>query len=88
MRIIQSRFLAFVVSAMFILSFAGCSSNVPAVQPGSADAPGVVQEQAIKTGPFKAMQAPEFKLMDMAGAEWTLSQLKGNSVALVFFTSW
>lgn len=45
-------------------------------------------EEAVKTGPFKGMVAPDFTLKDLDGTEWTLSQLKGNSVALVFFTSW
>lgn len=43
---------------------------------------------ALKTGAFKGMLAPDFTLEDMTGKAWTLSELKGNSVALVFFTSW
>lgn len=44
--------------------------------------------QDTESGPFKGMQAPDFTLKDLSGTEWTLSELKGNSVALVFFTSW
>lgn len=88
MRINHSRLLSFIVLVMLILSVVGCASNAPSVQPNTAEAQVAVQEQATKTGPFKGMQAPDFKLVDMDGTEWSLSQLKGNSVALVFFTSW
>lgn len=43
---------------------------------------------AAKTGPFKGMLAPDFTLKDIEGKEWKLSSLKGNSVAVIFFTSW
>lgn len=43
---------------------------------------------ALKTGPFAGMQAPDFTLKDLAGKSVKLSDLRGNSVALIFFTSW
>lgn len=60
---------------------AGCQAAPRATQaPPTGEAP--------KTGAFKGMLAPDFTLEDMTGKAWTLSELKGNSVALVFFTSW
>lgn len=63
---------------------AGCQSTP--VTPSDTAAPA--DASATKTGPFKGMQAPDFTLKDMADTSWTLSELKGNAVALIFFTSW
>ncbi len=53
-----------------------------------ATAMGCASQPQEKSGPFKGMEAPDFALKDMSGTEWTLSSLKGSSVALIFFTSW
>lgn len=76
--------------AVIAAVLSGCSAvsqeppAAPTAEPAQAEAPAA----AVKVGPFKGMQAPDFTLKDMEGTEWTLSELKGNSVALVFFTSW
>lgn len=88
MRIRKSSFAWLLLTATLVLVISGCAPKVPASQPAAPETQGSVQANELKTGPFKDMLAPDFKLMDMAGTEWTLSQLKGSSVALVFFTSW
>lgn len=83
-------------AALLVLTLVlgGCSApaqpEVPSEQsqPPAAEAPAAGQETEAKIGPFAGMQAPDFTLTDMDGTEWTLSALKGNSVALIFFTSW
>lgn len=74
------------VLILVMLAGTGCTGapQTPSAPPETAPA----AEETVKVGPFKGMQAPDFTLKDLAGTAWTLSELKGNSVALVFFTSW
>ncbi len=71
--------------AVLVLAIgAGCAPE-PVKTPS---APPPTESNAGKTGPFQGMQAPDFTLKDIGGTEWQLSELKGSSVALIFFTSW
>jgi len=42
----------------------------------------------LPTGAFQGQQAPDFTLNDLSGKTWKLSDLRGHSVALVFWASW
>jgi len=74
----------FLIAVLILAIGAGCAPNsvkAPATPPPA-------ESNAGKTGPFQGMQAPDFTLKDIGGAQWQLSELKGSSVALIFFTSW
>lgn len=89
MRIGKSRLGFALLTALLVMSVAGCASKAPAVASDTAEPQGTVQKtEEAKAGPFKDMRAPDFTLKDLEGTAWKLSELKGGSVALVFFTSW
>ncbi len=82
----RSIWLSVLLIIVVAVTVAGCTPKAQETvsQPGQDPA----APAAVKTGPFKGMQAPDFVLKDLAGTAWTLSELKGSSVALIFFTSW
>lgn len=85
---------------VLVFTFSGCKTTNNAVEDEkiSEESPKIenevvdnsVNEDGKKRieGPFQEMIAPDFTLKDIDGNEFTLSELKGNSVALVFWTSW
>lgn len=78
--------LALTALLSLAVTVSGCSAPPKAAV--SPEQPAPVSEETVKVGPFAGMQAPDLTLKDLDGTEWTLSALKGNSVALIFFTSW
>ena len=84
----QTLQLFFVFLILIMALAAGCAPKSPEAVAVPADVQADSGTQELETGPFKDMSAPDFTLRDMEGKEWILSELKGNSVALVFFTSW
>lgn len=57
------------------------------VEPVDEEASNETEKKRLE-GPFKDMIAPDFTLADADGNEITLSSLRGNAVALIFWTSW
>lgn len=78
-------FIGLLLTAVLLAALAGGCAAGPSKTP---EAPSAPQSAEAKTGPFKGMRAPDFTLKDLDGTSWQLSELKGNSVALIFFTSW
>ena len=80
--------------SLILATGGGCASklqNPAAPSAPNAEAPSSstsAADNTAKVGPFKGMAAPDFVLKDLDGTAWTLSKLKGTSVALVFFASW
>lgn len=85
----QKKLVWFLVPVLLAAAIGtGCVSK-PADPPAATEPAAAQGEGAqVKVGPFQGMQAPDFTLKDLSGTQWQLSELKGNSVALVFFTSW
>ncbi len=95
----MKKLIAIAIAGLLVLSI-GCAKSEPTSEETGSETtvsnePEVVEETTeevadagVKEGPFEGMRAPDFTLNDLEGNEVTLSSLKGQSVALIYWTTW